>query len=86
MTAYGATDGELRQVLASIDREDPGLCAFLDGRPEDALARLPAASRTAVRGGDVPPPEAELLSAAGAVERVLSGAGEPFARVREPRG
>ncbi|MYQ80875.1 MULTISPECIES: amidase family protein [unclassified Streptomyces] len=45
-----ADSGELRAVLASIDREDPGLCAFLDVRPEDALARLPAASRLPLAG------------------------------------
>ncbi|MFG2566861.1 amidase [Streptomyces sp. NPDC048567] len=42
--------GELREVLASIDREDPGLRAFLDVWPEDALARLPAASRLPLAG------------------------------------
>ncbi|WP_406284019.1 amidase family protein [Streptomyces sp. NBC_00209] len=45
-----ADSGELREVLASIDREDPGLCAFLDVWPEDALARLPAASRLPLAG------------------------------------
>ncbi|MFE6763437.1 amidase family protein [Streptomyces sp. NPDC057689] len=45
-----ADSGELREVLASIDREDPGLCAFLDVWHEDALARLPAASRLPLAG------------------------------------
>ncbi|OKJ77777.1 amidase [Streptomyces sp. CB02460] len=45
-----ADSGELREVLASIDREDPGLRAFLDVWPEDALARLPAASRLPLAG------------------------------------
>ncbi|WP_405938839.1 amidase family protein [Streptomyces sp. NBC_00726] len=50
MTASGDIRGELREVLASIDREDPALCAFLDVWPEDALARLPAASRLPLSG------------------------------------
>ncbi|MCX0246045.1 amidase family protein [Streptomyces drozdowiczii] len=45
-----ADSGELREVLASIDREDRGLRAFLDVWPEDALARLPAASRLPLAG------------------------------------
>ncbi|WP_330453843.1 MULTISPECIES: amidase family protein [unclassified Streptomyces] len=45
-----ADSGELREVLASIDREDPGLRAFLDVWHEDALARLPAASRLPLAG------------------------------------
>ncbi|MFK0097622.1 amidase family protein [Streptomyces sp. NPDC091040] len=45
-----ADSGELRAVLASIAREDPGLRAFLDVWPEDALARLPAASRLPLAG------------------------------------
>ncbi|MFD5786554.1 amidase family protein [Streptomyces sp. NPDC127037] len=54
MTAYGDTSGDvrgkLRAVLAAIDRADPELCAFLDVWHEDALARLPAASRLPLAG------------------------------------
>ncbi|WP_333734642.1 amidase family protein, partial [Streptomyces sp. IBSBF 3010] len=45
-----ADSGELRAVLASIDREDPRLGTFLDVWPEEALARLPAASRLPLAG------------------------------------
>ncbi|MEU5821213.1 amidase family protein [Streptomyces sp. NPDC047803] len=54
MTDSGDTRGDarggLRAVLAAIDREDPRLCAFLDVWHEDALARLPAASRLPLAG------------------------------------
>ncbi|MEV5602328.1 amidase [Streptomyces sp. NPDC052299] len=46
MTAYR----DMSAVLASIARADPGLRAFLDVWPEDALARLPAASRLPLAG------------------------------------
>lgn len=41
---------DVRGALAAIGREDPRLCAFLDVRPEEALARLPAASRLPLAG------------------------------------
>ncbi|MGW2476371.1 amidase family protein [Streptomyces sp. NPDC001665] len=45
-----ADSGELREVLAAINREDPGLRAFLDVWPEEARARLPDASRLPLAG------------------------------------
>ncbi|PZT78036.1 amidase [Streptomyces sp. AC1-42W] len=42
--------GELRAVLAAIEREDRRLCAFLDVWPEEALARLSAASGLPLAG------------------------------------
>ncbi|WP_330242310.1 amidase family protein [Streptomyces sp. NBC_00525] len=42
--------GELRAVLAAIERADRKLCAFLDVWPDEALARLPAASGLPLAG------------------------------------
>lgn len=78
----------MRGAPAAIGREDPRLCAFLDVWSEEALARLPDASRLplaglpfAVKGPAGCPAglqlvagrgrDAELLGAAGAVERAL---------------